>query len=132
MGIANQLQGALSYTNMIGFGLLLSLGLAHGLPQPAGILPYGSHGSPCIEEVTTIMVKKCHLEPDKVCSTESVKVGKKQTGHEEPICEEVKGCSGPAGSYHTPGSYGKRSAGLSSWDLLLELGLVLALGLTPT
>ena len=35
------------------------------------------HKDPCEEGTETIMVKKCHLEPDKRCSSEEVVVGSK-------------------------------------------------------
>ena len=64
----------------------------------------GHHKDPCEESTETIMVKKCHLEPDKSCSSEEVVVGSKVVGHEEPVCEEVEGCADP----HQ--GYGKRAA----------------------
>ena len=35
------------------------------------------HKDPCEEGTETILVKKCHLEPDKRCSSEEVVVGSK-------------------------------------------------------
>ena len=64
----------------------------------------GHHKDPCEEGTETIMVKKCHLEPDKSCTSEEVVVGSRVVGHEEPVCEEVEGCADPHDSY------GKRSA----------------------
>merc|ERR1711971_335401 len=71
-------------------------GLGHGVIH---------HKDPCEEGTETIMVKKCHLEPDKSCTSEEVVVGSKVVGHEEPVCEEVEGCADPHEGYH-----GKRSA----------------------
>merc|ERR1712168_751658 len=79
----------------IGFGP----GIGHGLGP--GI---GHHKDPCEESTETIMVKECHLEPDKSCSSEEVVVGSKVVGHEDPVCEEVEGCVDP----HQ--GYGKRAA----------------------
>ena len=44
-------------------------GIGHGL---AGHAVVGHHKDPCEEGTETIMVKKCHLEPDKRCSSEEV------------------------------------------------------------
>merc|ERR1712212_276278 len=61
-----------------GYGPGIGHGIGHGV----------SHlKDPCEEGTETIMVKKCHLEPDKSCT-----------------CEEVEGCADP----HE--GYGKRSA----------------------
>merc|ERR1712180_473955 len=71
-------------------------------PKAFGV-GYG-HVSPCVTEPDTIPVSACRLEPEKVCTTETIVVGKKVTGHEDPVCEEVKGCA-PHIGYH-----GKREA----------------------
>merc|ERR1712212_1107854 len=61
-----------------GYGPGIGHGIGHGVSH---------HKDPCEEGTETIMVKKCHLEPDKSCSS-----------------EEVEGCADP----HQ--GYGKRSA----------------------
>ena len=78
-----------------GYGPGIGHGIGHGVIH---------HKDPCEEGTETIMVKKCHLEPDKSCTSEEVVVGSKVVGHEEPVCEEVEGCADP----HE--GYGKRSA----------------------
>merc|ERR1712055_123117 len=65
--------------------------------------PSLGYGQPCINEHETILVK--------ACPTESKVVGKKVTGHEDPVCEEVKGCA--PGHTFGPGyghPFGKREA----------------------
>merc|ERR1719158_1440241 len=71
-------------------------GIGHGL---AGHAVVGHHKDPCEEGTETIMVKKCHLEPDKRCTSEEVVVGSKVVGHEDPVCEEVEGCADPHEGY---------------------------------
>merc|ERR1712037_415821 len=59
-----------------GYGPGIGLGLGgHGVAH---------HKDPCEEGTETIMVKKCHLEPDKSCTSEEVVVGSKV------VCEDVE------------------------------------------
>merc|ERR1712240_44849 len=91
-----------SQTTMIQFSLLLcatSTVLAGPVADPKAFgVGYG-HVSPCVTEPDTIPVSACRLAPEKVCTTETIVVGKKVTGHEDPVCEEVKGCA-PHIGYH--------------------------------
>ena len=87
-----------------GYGDIGAPGYGPGIGHGLGGHPVGHHKDPCEEGTETIMVKKCHLEPDKSCTSEEVVVGSRVVGHEEPVCEEVEGCADPHDSY------GKRSA----------------------
>merc|ERR1712055_962870 len=53
-------------------------------------LGYVAHAViPCkIQPKTIVVGKACHAEPD--CTTKSVVVGKKITGYEDPVCEDVE------------------------------------------
>merc|ERR1712226_1423089 len=61
-----------------------------------GLAPY-AHVAPIVHHVvlvckvvpkTVVVGKQCHAEPE--CTTAPVVVGKKITGHEDPVCEEVE------------------------------------------
>merc|ERR1711875_95605 len=97
--------------NQIAFVFCLAAAaLGSPVAGPDALLGYGS---PCTEEVETILVKACHLEPSKSCTSETKVVGKKVTGHEDPVCEEVEGCSPSHAIPHGPGfghPFGKRAA----------------------
>merc|ERR1712215_355112 len=41
-----------------------------------------------VQPKTIVIGKACHAEPD--CTTKSVVVGKKVTGYEDPVCEDVE------------------------------------------
>merc|ERR1712212_1432008 len=94
LGLPSPQYGGYGDIGAPGYGPGIGLG-GHGVAH---------HKDPCEEGTETIMVKKCHLEPDKSCTSEEVVVGSKVVGHEEPVCEEVEGCADP----HE--GYGKRSA----------------------
>merc|ERR1711934_1055029 len=57
---------------------------------PYAVAPIVHHVVPVCKVVpkTVVVGKQCHAEPE--CTTAPVVVGKKITGHEDPVCEEVE------------------------------------------
>merc|ERR1712105_160424 len=74
---------------------------------PYAVAPIVHHVVPVCKVVpkTVVVGKQCHAEPE--CTTAPVVVGKKITGHEDPVCEEVEV---PAVAYGHVAHIGKREA----------------------
>merc|ERR1712090_97339 len=79
----------------------------YGLAPYAHVAPIVHHVVPVCKVVpkTVVVGKQCHAEPE--CTTAPVVVGKKITGHEDPVCEEVEV---PAVAYGHVAHIGKREA----------------------
>merc|ERR1712090_63287 len=82
----------------------------YGLAPYAHVAPIVHHVVPVCKVVpkTVVVGKQCHAEPE--CTTAPVVVGKKITGHEDAVCEEVEVPAVAYGHHGLVGHIGKREA----------------------